>query len=147
MPLVPHDNSNWRRGVGDVTVTFTDEGKRILDLEASEASLTLRYANGPLLVALPPEVFNNFQPGRLPDGVEDEDHLRCDELPTPLAIFSDCSDARVEGWPSMQGHAAAWAWQVSSGGRAIALAPHPEYAQAEQSRQLFRKLLLWCLNS
>ena len=46
---MPHDNKAWRRGVGDVTISFTEEGKRLLRLDEE---MILRYANGPLLVAL-----------------------------------------------------------------------------------------------
>ena len=145
VPVVPHDNANWRRGVGDVTVTLTSEGRRMLELEDTP-SFCLRYANGPLLVALPPDVYNNYQPGRVPEAMmmDETGVLNSDTLPTPLAVFSDCSDERVEGWKSMKGHAAAWAWQTS-GGRAVVLSPHPEYAQTEKSQLLFRRLLLWCL--
>ncbi|CAE7751750.1 unnamed protein product [Symbiodinium pilosum] len=148
LPAVPHDNANWRRGVGDVTVRLTSEGQRILDLP-DLPTLGLRYANGPLLVALLPEVYVNYQPGRVPEAMEGHEDvvLHSDSLPTPLAVFSDCCDQRVEGWQAMKGHAAAWAWQASSGGRVVSVSPHPEYAQSEESRLLFRRFLLWCLST
>ena len=148
LPAVPHDNANWRRGVGDVTIALTSEGQRILGLPEMP-SVSLRYANGPLLVALPEETYNNFQPGRLPEASTDHEEvlLASDALPTPLALFSDCCDERVEGWHSMKGHAAAWAWQMPSGGRVVTLSPHPEYAQTDESRLFFRRLLLWCLGN
>ncbi|CAE7231694.1 unnamed protein product [Symbiodinium sp. CCMP2456] len=147
VPALPHDNANWRRGVGDVTVSLTGEGRRILGL-ADLSSLRLRYANGPLLVSWVPEAYNNYQPGRVPESAMhpmDDVLIPCASLPTPVAVFSDCQDDRIEGWPSMKGHAAAWAWQSPSSGRAVVLSPHPEYAQTEESRLLFRRLLLWCV--
>lgn len=145
-PALPYDNANWRRGVGDVTVSLTREGQRILGL-ADLPSLRLRYANGPLLVSWVPEAYNNYQPGRMPEATEpiDDVLIPCASLPTPIAVFSECQDDRIEGWASMKGHAAAWAWQSPSEGRAVVLSPHPEYAQTEESRLLFRRLLLWCV--
>eukprot|EP00438_Fugacium_kawagutii_P032782 Skav204672 [mRNA] locus=scaffold607:273886:277999:- [translate_table: standard] len=148
LPLVPHDNQNWRRGIGDVKVKLTPEGQRLLGpLGGGEALLELRYANGPLLLALDVETYCNYQPGKMPqESTEstEEVMLQAEELPVPLAVFAECSDAKVTDWAAMQGHAAAWAWRTPGGGRAVALSPHPEYHQTEQSRDLFRRLLLWC---
>jgi len=33
----------------------------------------------------------------------------------PLAVFANCSDAKVTDWATMQGHAAVWAWQTAQG--------------------------------
>ncbi|CAJ1425028.1 unnamed protein product [Effrenium voratum] len=147
LPAVPHDNKDWRRGVGEVSVSFTREGRRMLGLE--ERSMRLRYANGPLLVALHMESYENYQPGRLGREEEpsDEPNLSAAMGMVPLAFFSDCADPEIKGWPSMKGHSAAWAWCTSSGGRVIALSPHPEYHQTPHSRLLFRRSLLWCASA
>lgn len=145
LPLVPHDNQNWRRGIGDLSIDFTSEGQRILGLEGSVDDL--RYANGPLLVALDLETYRNYQPGKMPQqesAEQEEINLQAAGPPVPLAVFANCSDAKVTDWATMQGHAAVWAWQTAQGGKAVALSPHPEYHQTEQSRRLFRRLLLWC---
>eukprot|EP00435_Cladocopium_sp_Y103_P073980 s689_g46.t1 len=131
--------------LGDLSIDFTSEGQRVLGLEGSVDDL--RYANGPLLIALDLETYSNYQPGKMPQqesAEQDEILLQAAGPPVPLAVFAKCSDAKVTDWATMQGHAAAWAWQTAQGGKAVALSPHPEYHQSEQSRRLFRRLLLWC---
>ncbi|CAK9038920.1 unnamed protein product [Durusdinium trenchii] len=129
LPAVPHDNKDWRRGIGEVSIALTVEGQRLLGLK--DSSMSLRYANGPLLVALHSETYQNYQPGR---ATEEEEAKLAGPGAVPLAVFSDCADSKITGWTSMKGHAAAWAWCTSQGGRVIALSPHPEYHQTAESR-------------
>uniref|UniRef100_A0A0G4I5X0 Biotin-protein ligase N-terminal domain-containing protein n=1 Tax=Chromera velia CCMP2878 TaxID=1169474 RepID=A0A0G4I5X0_9ALVE len=164
-PLVPHDNSNWRRGVGDVRVRLTEQGRQLVgDVGGLESDFTLRYANGPLNISLMEESFVNFQPGRprraREEKEEDDDNEEEGEGEgekqqielegsgaIPLLLFAENQSGSSDNVQTdkMKGHCACWASVFKGGGRVIALSPHPEYAQTPVSRNFLRRLLMWLL--
>jgi hypothetical protein len=110
-------SSKWMRGIGDVQVVMTDEGKAILGPPAEE--LTIRYANGPIL---------------MPEGQSSVPDMK------PLAYFT--TELARNGSPvgAMTGTPAIAAGELGKG-RVMAISPHPEQTQGLD--ELVRNAVRW----
>lgn len=124
------DRQHWRRGVGDVQIRFTALGRRLLEPQLAPllvhhtdgvtaaplcgdegATLTLRYANGPLLRPLPADAAQG-------PALE------------PLAYF--VTGLAENGAPDVQAGQLAIGITTFGRGRVLACSPHPEYFDGDE---------------
>jgi glutamine amidotransferase-like uncharacterized protein len=107
----------WRRGVANVKIQLTDEGRAILGSITSETDV--KYANGPILTP--------FGDANLPDY-------------RPLAIFTTEVSENETPVGVMKGSPAIAAGAFGKG-RVIAISPHPE--QTPGLDELVRNAVRW----
>jgi glutamine amidotransferase-like uncharacterized protein len=110
-------SSKWRRGMGNVQMTLTEEGKAILGRYADE--LPVRYANGPILMPFNAPATPDFK---------------------PLAYFLTELAQHNSPVGVMTGAPAIVAGELGKG-RVIAISPHPE--QTTGLDEMVRNAIRW----
>jgi glutamine amidotransferase-like uncharacterized protein len=111
------DRAHWNRGNGEVTVTFSNKGKKFFSLK--EKDVKIGYFQGPLMA---------------PAGVDSLPKFRS------MAVFKT-EIVKNGAIPGIMIGTTAFAQAEYGKGRVIAVSPHPE--KAEHQRSMIAKIVTW----
>lgn len=137
LPVQPVDRAHWRRGWGDVDVRLTSAGQALIggDVWADAdggGGLVVRFARGPLLRPLAQAELEHHK------GAPADATLGSGVVPL-LGFGSEFAEGG-SAHGTMVGEAACW-YGISGKGRAVLLAPHPEYTGGQGAGRLLARLI------